>query len=328
MANAATLNGLRHYLDDRTPGFLRMGMEVGNAKTADEALAFTGLDYQVTMEQLTVNAYDENCGPWDIVMPDRFATVAWLPEGPRPMDVVSGRYNVLQNTDAFKVCTDLVDDSDAKFVCAGALQGGKRVFIGMQLPGHMLVGGVDPLDTYLLAWNSHDGGSALRLAITNVRIWCTNQLQAALRTAKSTFSIKHTNSMTERLQAAREALALTFKYQAEVEAEFERMLDKAWTDAQFEKLVMQLLPIDPDADPLVAGCVEQERRTMENLWTAPTQENIAGTAYAAYQAAVEYADWYIPVKGLDQEAARAKRQLLGNYDDLKLRAFDLTRVAA
>jgi phage/plasmid-like protein (TIGR03299 family) len=316
---------VQHFLDNRTPGFLRLGKHVNGAKSADEVLAYTGLDYRVSMEPLIANAIDLSGDAQPLTMTDRYATVAWLPEGPKPIDVVSARYAVLQNTDAFRLCTDLVDDSGAKFVCAGALNGGKKVFIGMQLPGHMLVGGVDPLEQYLLAWNGHDGRSSLRLAITNVRIWCTNQLRPALRSAKRAFSVKHTTNMTKRLQAARDALALTFKYQADVEEQFERMLDKRWSDAQFEQLVKQLIPpAKPDADKDEILKLAGMRDDMLKLWDAPTQQNIKGTAYAAYQAAVEWADWYAPLKRKDITIARANAQITDRFDDLKQRAFELT----
>ena len=54
----------------------------------------------------------------------------------------------------------LVDASGASFDTAGSLRGGRQVFVTMCLPETILIGGVDELDLFIAALNSHDGNSA------------------------------------------------------------------------------------------------------------------------------------------------------------------------
>jgi hypothetical protein len=44
----------------------------------------------------------------------------------------------------------------------------------MKLPDTMLIGGIDAVEWYIVARNSHDGTSAFRLLISPVRVVCAN----------------------------------------------------------------------------------------------------------------------------------------------------------
>jgi hypothetical protein len=57
------------------------------------------------------------------------------------------------------------------------------------------------------------------------------------------------------------------------------------------------------------------------LWKAPTQANIAGTKWAAYNAVAEYEDWAKPVRSKkDQDVVRAERIINGGSEVMKARA--------
>src|SRR5690606_19715075 len=107
-------------------------------------------------------------------------------------DALPISYTVIQNEEHAGLLNALVDESGAHFETAGALQGGKRVFITMKLPGHMSIGGVDRVDQYLAAMNSHDGSSAFTFMISPVRIVCQNTLNFALGKASNVLDRKST----------------------------------------------------------------------------------------------------------------------------------------
>jgi hypothetical protein len=58
------------------------------------------------------------------------------------------------------------------------------------------------------------------------------------------------------------------------------------------------------------------------LWKAPTQQNVAGTAWAAYNAVAEWADWVKPVRSAkdDKDDLRSERMLFGGSEALKAKA--------
>src|SRR3546814_11921027 len=86
----------------------------------------------------------------------------------------------------------MADESGAIFDTAGSLRVGRQVFITMQLPNSLTIGGTDRVDLNIAALNSHDGSSAFRILVTPVRVVCANTQSAALRNHESSFSLRHT----------------------------------------------------------------------------------------------------------------------------------------
>jgi hypothetical protein len=67
--------------------------------------------------------------------------------------------------------------------------------------------------------------------------------------------------------------------------------------------------------------IEDVRADLMTLWRAPTQENIAGTKWAAYNAVAEYEDWAKPVRSKkDSDVVRAERIINGGAEAMKTRA--------
>ena len=266
-----------------------------------------------------------------VPVPGKFATVRTHPETGRPdvLGVVGSDYTVIQNEQHCDLLDALVDESGAHFETAGSLKGGRSVFVTMKLPTTMQIGGVDPIDLYLAACNSHDGTSAFRLLVTPVRVVCANTQAAAIRRAKASFSIQHTSGASGRVAEARQALGLTFRYVEAFQAEAEKMIQEAMSRAQFLDTVAQLWPSEPNPSPRAVTNDRKRRYELVSLFTeADTNAAIRGTRWAGYQAITEYADHYAPVaQGRDAAAVRAERTVAsGAVAALKTRAFDLLTV--
>jgi len=109
-------------------------------------------------------------------VPDQFATVRTNPVSGSVdvLGVVGRGYTVIQNEEHADLLNRVVDEGGAHFETAGSLRGGRSVFLSMKLPRTMNVGGIDPVDLYLIALNSHDGTSAFRLLVSPVRVVCAN----------------------------------------------------------------------------------------------------------------------------------------------------------
>ena len=80
-----------------------------------------------------------------------FATVRTNPftgasGAPEALGVVDGGYTLLQNEDNAEFLNLLADESGAIFDTAGSLRGGRQVFVAMQLPDSLTVGGTDRVD--------------------------------------------------------------------------------------------------------------------------------------------------------------------------------------
>lgn len=237
---------------------------------------------------------------------------------------VGSAYEVIQNEQHAEFLNTLVGESGAHFETAGSLKHGREMFLTMKLPGHMLVGGQDRSDLYLAATNSHDGTTPFRVFLTMVRIVCANTQHAAIAGAPHIINIRHTSGATERIQQVREALNLSFAYKDAFQAEADRMLETEMTNQEFDKLVAALYPSKNSDNTRTKNTEALLRDTLVDLFKdAPTQDNIRGTRWAAYNAVTEYVDHYSPVKGKDKAmsqvlAARADRALTSR-DDLKIK---------
>lgn len=114
------------------------------------------------------------------------------------------------------------------------------------------------------------------------------------------------------MQAARDVLGLTCAYVEAFEAEVGRLINTTMTDAAFHALTAHVFGTGAADAPQRVKTAERDRtESLGRLWAdAATQTGIHGTAWAGYQAVVEYVDHHAPVRtNGDKTQARALRLL-------------------
>lgn len=121
---------------------------------------------------------------------------------------VGSDYTVMQNIDVFNLVDEILQNGTAKIETAGAIDGGKKVFICLKANSGIRVGDSDMINQYVILSNSHDGSGAISATPTNVRVVCNNTLTAALRGAKGSIKIRHTANAGERMKEATKVLGL------------------------------------------------------------------------------------------------------------------------
>ncbi|MFE6305054.1 DUF932 domain-containing protein [Nocardiopsis sp. NPDC057823] len=324
-------DGSTSFVSARVDAWHRLGTVLPDTFSGATALRTARLDrWNVHTTPLQITE-----GGTTLAVPDAYATVRTHPETGLPdvLGVVGDRYRPVQNEELTDVLEAIIDQSGAHFETAGSLRGGREIFVTMRLPETMRVGGTDELDLYVAALNAHDGSAAMRLIVSPVRIVCANTQAAALRDARSVYSIRHTSGATTKIAEARQALGMTFTYLEGFQTEAERMIDQTLTDGRFMDILRAEVwpePTDPtDRQTANRRAILAEA---ERLFTeAPTQAAIRGTAWAGYQSVVEYLDHYAPVRNgrVTAEVARAERTLIQpRVIGLKHQAFDAFRLAA
>lgn len=299
----------------------KLGKPVEKAMTAEEAIKLGGLDFTVRVsEEPVTTTVDGKI----LTVENKFMTYADVPSvGLRPFGIVGNKYTPIQNIDAFDLLNNIVDESGANYDSAGVIDGGRKCYITMKLPNTISVANdTDSIETYLNCMNSHDGSSSFNIHVTFLRLVCTNGMKGF--TQGSQITLRHTANATMKVQEAREALQLVFTAQEEFQAEVQSLLDSEMTNSQYKQFIETLIPEPQDeASIRKQNSVERVRGELMSLWTAPTQEIVKNTAWAAYSAVVEYVDWVKPVRGgEDKDIQRAERNLLGN-SRLKERAREL-----
>lgn len=316
MTRNATNPGLQ-----RVSQWSRAGKDVTKAMTAEEAIKLGGLDFKVRVSEQPVSVIVKE---QVLEIQNKFMTYGEYNDGKLlPFGVVGNRYTPIQNQEAFDFLNNIVDESGAIYHTAGVT--GSKCWINMKLPETITVAnGADALETYLTCVNSHDGSSSFKVYVSHLRLICTNGLKGIVRDANSEIALRHTQGATLKVQQARESLNLVWQYQESFEREVQKLIDTPMTDKQYVKFVETLIPEPkPDSSQRKINSVQGVREELLGLWKAPTQQIVANTAWAAYNAVTEYVDWFRPVRGgEDKDTLRAEKMLSGN-SKLKSRAFDL-----
>lgn len=310
MHNLDTTNGQTSFISAREDAWHRLGTVVDDAFDAETAMT-RGLLGGWNVRKTPIVAALETGEMLE--MPGRYATVRTNPVTGMAEVIgnVGEKYRVIQNEEHAALLDALVDESGAHFETAGALDGGKQVFITMKLPGHMRVGGVDQVDNYIAAINSHDGSTAFTLLVTPVRIVCQNTLNVALRHAKNSFRIQHTANAERHLrQKARQALDLTFTYLEDFQEQAERMINTTLTQAQFDQIITEAWGAGEDAHPTTITRRENKLDEMSTLFgQAYTQEGIRDTVWAGFNAITEWSDHFAPRRGDDHDKISAVKAI-------------------
>ena len=251
----------------------------------------------------------------DIDLPGRshknyFAVTRTNPfdKGADVLGVVGERYKVLQNEDLFSFADNMLDGG--RWETAGSIKNGTVVFGSLALDREVVLdesGVGDKINTYLLVHTSHDGSLAVQASVTPVRVVCQNTLNYALSGVKQSYKIRHTSTVTGKVQAAREALGLANAYLDEFETEAQTLIQKEITADTFFDIIKAAYP-EPDKD--VKGSLTKWTNKVDTLWDiyqgdTVAQAGIMNTAWGAYNTLTERLDWFRNPRGGNAEGVLA-----------------------
>jgi phage/plasmid-like protein (TIGR03299 family) len=321
-------DGTAAFFTNREVAWHRLGTVTDGALTADEALRIAQLDWTVSKSSQNVQVPVLTANGITVLdVADRYATYRDHPKlGMQALGIVGKQYQVVQNSEAFEFLNHVADESGAVFETAGSMNGGRQVFMSMKMPeGVVLADGQDTVDMYIMATNSHDGSKAFTAAVTPIRPVCANTVRLALKSARSSWYIRHTQNVQGRIQQAREALGLAFSYREAFQAEVDSLAVQAFTDAEFDAFIESLVVDKRNKTDRQRNNEQQVMAEMRGLWNAPTQDGIRYTKWGAFNTVVEWIDWAKPVKakGGDEGIVRAERIMSGALDGFKDRAYSL-----
>lgn len=281
------------------PAWHRLGAVVKEAQTSEAAIGLAGLDWQVQL--MPMLAADGAGGT--IAVPGSFASMR--SDTRSVLGVVGNWYKPFQNSEAFAFMDTIVGEKLAMFETAGALKGGRRVWMMARLPREVRAAGDDVIHPYVLLTNSHDGSSGLRIIPTSVRVVCQNTLNLALRSASNAegLTIVHTASLEARVADARRKLGIISQRFDRFDGEVQQLVRRRMTTAELGDFFAKLVADRSE---------KQQRKLIErfsiNLHNERNElPGIKGTAWAAYNAVSEWADHEIVVRGeSDREQADAR----------------------
>jgi phage/plasmid-like protein (TIGR03299 family) len=213
---------------------------IQEAPTSKDALIAAGLDWIVESKPV--------CMESGIVIPGYKANVR--DKDNKCLGIVSERYKIVQNDEAFEFTDALVGETEfgeVRYETAGSLNGGKKIWLLAKMPTRKILD--DDIEPYICFANSFDGSGAVQVCATPVRVVCANTLNIALNSAKRKWSTKHVGDMQSKLEEARMCLQLTDKYMQNLDIEADRLANATLYKEQIDEILDELFPItDNDSD--------------------------------------------------------------------------------
>lgn len=261
-----------------------LGTRVITALSSKEALGLAGLDWKVNQKPIytegeEITGYKANVRSTD----------------GKVLGVVTDRYRIIQNEDAFAF-TDALLGEGVKYETAGSLQGGRRVWLLAHMPHEYIISG-ERISPYLVFSNTHDGSGSVKVALTPVRVVCSNTLNLALSTAKRSWSMVHTGNVTEKLQEARNTLFMAQNYMDNLGREFENLRKKQMADKEVLEYIDMLLPIAEDSTSQQRKNILRLREDLRmRYFDAPDLKDVGGNAYRFINAVSDFATHAEPLR--------------------------------
>lgn len=262
-----------------------LGTEVREAPASVDALICAGLDWEVIQKNVyaedgsLISGYKVNTRSTDNAM----------------LGIVSDRYKVVQNEDAFRFTDDLLG-AGVTYETAGALQGGRKVWMLARMPHRYIIAG-DEIAPYMVVMNSHDGSSGIKVAMTPIRVVCQNTLNLALNHAKRVWTTKHTENVMSRVHEARETLLLAETYMRELGRGIDTLSKIKLTDKKVMEFMQEFFPITGD---ITDTQKKNNLRLLDDMqtryWDAPDLASVGKNGYRFINAVSDFATHASPIR--------------------------------
>ncbi len=254
----------------------------------------------------------------------------------RLLAIVHPGFKPIQNLDAAMLFDEIFGRKRNVYHTGGYLGYGEQVWLLAKLNRSFDVASEDPVDTYALMANSHDGSIAFQIRLTTIRVVCQNTLYMALgekRFSETIFRRWHKGTIHEHREAAKEFYRATMKQLEAVQDAYTCLAKKTCDDATFRDIVRTLLPKPPkprnaDRDRRVREAylkrIQQLRAARDKIMELRESgkgmdlDSARGTFWGALNAVLEYVDHHKDIK-----ASRYSHALLGSGMEFKRKAFQL-----
>ena len=211
------------------------------------------------------------------------------------LGVVGRKFEPLQNLDALSPVDALLGESGGSIRAVGPLNGGRRVFVAIDLNRQVTVPG--DLTTSVNAWmivaNGHDGSLALSLNVLEHVVRCTNILVALARSATWRIRLIHRPGIEAKYRQAHQAIGQVNGYLDQSNDLKSDLAARHVTDGQARRIISAAFP---ERKPQEGRDVPLGRPVQFDqawaLWqSSPTiPDDLRNTAWGAVQAVTEYVD--------------------------------------
>ena len=263
-----------------------LGVECSTAPDSATALKMSGLDWTVDPKPITLLGENEP-------IPNAKANVR-SSDG-KVLGLVTDRYKVVQNKDAFAFTDELLGGGDIRYETAGSLASGKRVWMLAKMDSTEICG--DEIEPYLLFTNSHDGTGSVKVCMTPIRVICQNTLTMALRQASRTWSVRHLGDINSKLVEAQNTLFNANQYLENLKEESEKATEIVIARPEFIAYLNAMFPITEKASERQKANNERAKQTLANIYDSKEDiRKFNGTLYGVINAVADFMPHYQPIR--------------------------------
>ena len=262
-----------------------LSIVVDTAQSSSDALRIANLDWEVFPKDV----YADNS-----VIPGYKANAR--SDTGQVLGIVSDRYRVCQNKDAFSFVDDILANSqEVKFHSAGSLENGKRVFMMAELPQGILLG--THVQNFMFFSNAHDGKNGIKVGLTNTVIECNNTLNLALADSPRTWSTKHIGDIEAKKHEAMKTLQFASAYMEGTKALAEEMYSKKISKTDLDNFLNLLFPMEEEGTDREKNNIAYCRNNILDIYMGKDDlANFRGTAWGLYNATADFVSNTKPVR--------------------------------
>lgn len=350
-ANLDVTNGKISVMVAGQAPWHKLGVNVEAAVSSKDARVLANIDWKVNKVPLNYTFGDKSmdaAGVFGIVRADTGAMLG----------CVGNFYQPIQNDEGFDFLDAVLEEFGAKYETAGAIAGGKKVWMQVKLPEQRFaVNGSDSIEPYAIFMNPHDGSGLALCVPTTERVVCANTYRVAHNGAASRgkgISIRHTGDIKRRIGEAQAALGLAVKGIKKFEEQAVAMAATTLPSEQryFNAVLDAVLDVTEaealkGADVLAAAIkvtdsgrelkekeiqaqIDKRADLLADMLTRYDSEKcgtagMRGTVWAGFNAVTEAADYgrrYIGTADA-RESRRFEAILTGDADDMKQAAMNV-----
>lgn len=258
-----------------------LGKDAQGAKTLDEVLAMTDLNFDVVGSPISVNGQ---------IVKDYQANVR--SDNGEVLGIVGSRYEIVQNKEAFSFLDGMVQNG-MEFVAGNIASNKARGWILGKLDGFSLMN--DEVTPYIMFSNSYDGSSGIKLAVCMLRTWCSNGCSYLIPNVDFTWSIKHTRNANNKLELAQGNILRIGKYQNAFAEQMEILSQRRLPS--IEELAEYLFPMPKEITNRTELNILNQRNMLMDIYN--TKDDIAqfkGSLYGGYMAVTDFASHAEPLR--------------------------------
>ena len=292
------------------------GNEISGATSYDEVLKQAGLNWTVDVHP----AFADFNGT---MIPVPKTNVVVRTEDQKPLGIVSDKYKIVNNSDAFAFTEAIYDSRDIEFICGGSYRDGSSTWLEAKVTGEYSILG-DKVECYFIFMNSHDGTGSVKTLIVPNRVACSNALNLPVKNGKISrhWRCTHSGNPLEKINEASEVLLAGSSYMKTLTAECEMLQEIKISLDWLDKSINELFPITEDMTDEQKDKMIYRRDSLRDVYLFKDDlSDFGNTGYRFVSAVADYAD-HVECRNT-KNAVLNRKMLIAHGSDLVDRAYKM-----